>query len=83
MSFHLSTKIYVGEKIFLGQNVISCFLLIFLIKLQTNNENNLESKYLWWDQSQFSMSNYCRVLLKDIFVLVMSVQLGRRGERIV
>ena len=32
MSFHLSTKIYVGEKIFLGQNVISCFLLIFLIK---------------------------------------------------
>ena len=51
MSFHLSTKIYVGEKIFLGQNVISCFLLIFLIKLQTNNENNLESKYLWWDQS--------------------------------
>ena len=48
MSFHLSTKIYVGEKIFLGQNVISCFLLIFLIKLRTNNENNLESKYLWW-----------------------------------
>ena len=46
MSFHLFTKIYVGEKIFLVENVISYFLFRFLIKPQTNNESNLDFKYL-------------------------------------
>ena len=45
MRLNLFTKIYVRGKIFLGKNVISYFLLRFLIKPQMNNENNLDFKY--------------------------------------
>ena len=65
MSFHLFTKIYVGEKIFLARNVISYFLFRFLIKPETNN--NLDFKYLWRSKVIFFP---CHLILRMILSFI-------------